>query len=237
MNLGIRGMFDDEGMMPGDTVRNGNALWMYYTGWNQGVTVPYRNSIGLAVSDDDGKTFRRMFTGPVLDRIPREPLMAVTPFIIREGDLWRMWYVSGTQWVEVGEKLEPVYAIRYADSRDGIRWERPGGICVEQRHEREAHAHPTVLKLEDGYHMWFSYRDSEDYRDGAGAYRIGYAHSLDGIAWTRDDDQAGIAPSDQGWDSTMMCYPYVIEVDGKVYMFYNGNSFGKTGIGYAVLER
>lgn len=238
MDFGVQGMFDDEGMMPGDTIRNADgSLWMYYTGWNQGVTIPYRNSIGLAVSLDDGNTFQRMFTGPVLDRIAREPLMAVTPFVLREDNLIRMWYVSGTQWVAIEGKLEPVYVIRYAESVDGISWERPGGIVVEQKHELEAHAHPSVLKIGDTYHMWFCYRDSRDYRDGSGAYRIGYAFSMDGYAWHRDDSACGLDVSPAGWDSSMTCYPYVTNFDGTTYMFYNGNSFGRTGIGYAVLER
>jgi hypothetical protein len=42
--------------------------------------------------------------------------------------------------------------------------------------------------------------------------------------------------SNEGWDSEMIAYPYIINIKGKSVMFYNGNSFGKTGFGYAVLE-
>ena len=34
----------------------------------------------------------------------------------------------------------------------------------------------------------------------------------------------------------MVCYPYVFEYNDKLYMLYNGNGYGKTGIGLAVLE-
>jgi hypothetical protein len=34
----------------------------------------------------------------------------------------------------------------------------------------------------------------------------------------------------------MMAYPFVIDINHRKYMFYNGNGFGKSGIGYAVLE-
>lgn len=230
------GMFDDDGMMPGDVVREGDALWMYYTGWNRGVTVPYRNSIGIAVSRDGGSSFRRMFHGPVLDRVPLEPLMAVTPSVFRDGALWRMWYASGTRWATIDGTLEPVYVIRYAESHDGINWSRSGRTAIEQRHELEALAHPSVLRVGDRYHMWFSYRDSRDYRTGIGSYRIGYACSTDGLSWVRNDDCAGIKPSPDGWDSAMICYPYLVTVDEQTYMFYNGNGFGRSGIGYAVLE-
>jgi hypothetical protein len=59
---------------------------------------------------------------------------------------------------------------------------------------------------------------------------------MDGIAWRRDDAGAGIGLSAQGWDDAMLAYPCVVEVDGRTLMFYNGNGFGRTGVGYAVAE-
>src|SRR5580658_8594557 len=98
MPYGAVGTFDDDGMMPGCVMRVDGRVLLYYNGWNQGVTVPYRNSMGLAVSTDDGSTFERMFEGPIMDRTAHEPYTAVTPTILREGALWRMWYVSGLRW-------------------------------------------------------------------------------------------------------------------------------------------
>jgi len=34
----------------------------------------------------------------------------------------------------------------------------------------------------------------------------------------------------------MCCYPCVVTHENKLYMFYNGNGFGQTGIGYATWE-
>jgi len=85
--------------------------------------------------------------------------------------------------------------------------------------------------------MWYCYRSSHDYRDGAGAYRIGYAESVDGLDWIRMDDRHGLPVVEGGWESTMTCYPFVTEVDSRLLMFYNGNGFGRTGFGYAVFER
>src|SRR5581483_7904164 len=73
LDLGALGAFDDSGAMPSCLVRRGSDLYMYYIGWNQGVTVPYRNSIGLAVSTDGGETFERVCDGPVIDRTQDEP--------------------------------------------------------------------------------------------------------------------------------------------------------------------
>jgi hypothetical protein len=233
---GAPGTFDDEGMMPAFAQRVGNRVLMYYSGWNQGVTVPYRNSTGVLVSDDGGTTFRRLYEGPIMDRTPEEPYLAVTPTILVEGDRWRMWYISGLRWVEIAGKYEPVYAIKYAESADGITWTRPNRLCIPQRHPEEAFSHPSVIHDRGLYRMWYCYRDSRDFRDGQGAYRIGYAESADGLNWDRLDQRAGLDVGDDGWESTMVCYPFVFVLDGKVQMFYNGNGFGRTGFGHAVLS-
>jgi len=105
----------------------------------------------------------------------------------------------------------------------------------------EATARPSVLKEwvngQEIYRMWYSRRDLLDFRiDKKHDYRAGYAESLDGINWNRMDDQVGIDVSPEGWDSNAIAYPYVIRIKDQLVMFYNGNGFGKTGFGYAVLE-
>jgi hypothetical protein len=233
---GEPGTFDDDGMMPSCCIRNSGKLWLYYTGWNRGITVPYRNSVGIAVSSDDGDSFSRLFKGPVLDRSPMEPHIAVTPSIIVEDGLWRMWYSSGHRWVEVNGRQEPIYHIKYADSLDGISWRRPNHLCIAPRHDLEAYSHPTVVKRGGTYHMWFCSRHSVNFRNGAGSYRIGYATSRDGLQWSRDDGAHGVPPANSGWDALMTCYPFVLEFDDGIHLFYNGNGFGRSGIGYARLE-
>jgi hypothetical protein len=236
LELGAPGSFDDDGIMPSCVVVHDGRVRLYYTGWNRRVTVPYHTATGLAVSDDGGLTFTRLFEGPILDRLREEPYLITTLWIMREGSLWRAWYGAGVRWTKVASTFEPVYVLKSARSSDGVRWERSDIACIEPRHEREAACRPSVIKTGDTYRMWYCYRDSEGYRDGAGAYRIGYAESNDGVRFRRDDARAGIDVSEDGWDSSMLCYPAIVEVDTKTYLFYNGNHFGQTGIGLAVLE-
>jgi hypothetical protein len=49
--------------------------------------------------------------------------------------------------------------------------------------------------------------------------------------------KCGINVSESGWDCEMIEYPYVFEDKDQRYMLYNGNGYGKTGIGLAVLEK
>ncbi len=54
--------------------------------------------------------------------------------------------------------------------------------------------------------------------------------------WNRQDNNSGIEISKEGWDSLMQTYPSVIQVKTDKFLFYNGNGFGKTGIGFAKWE-
>lgn len=226
LSPGGLGTFDEDGAMGSWLVEREGRLLLYYTGWNVGVSVPFRNAIGLAESRDGGETFTRVSAGPLVDRSLEDAFFTAGPCVLVEDERWRLWYLSGLEWAP-GPK--PRYLIKYAESADGLEW---GGrrVCLELRAPEESVlARPCVLVAGGRYQMWYS-------RRGA-SYRLGYAESADGIAWRRRDDElVGIDVSAAGWDSEMIAYAYVFDADGGRYMLYNGNGYGATGIGLAVLE-
>jgi hypothetical protein len=83
--------------------------------------------------------------------------------------------------------------------------------------------------------MWFSYRHGVDFRNPQRGYGIGYAWSNDLVTWHRADSLGGLTKSASGWDSEMVSYPSVLQVDGSTYLFYCGNHMGREGFGYARL--
>lgn len=235
--LGKLGTFDDCGIMPSWIVRHGEQRLLYYIGWNPQVSVSYRLSIGLAISDDGGSTFRKYSEGPICDRSLEEPYFNTGPCVLREGPTWRMWYVSCIGWKMVEQRPEPRYHIKYADSPDGIHWRRTGLDCIDCEHPTHVIGRPCVFKEDGLYKMLYCHRSIEGYRfDRQSSYRLGYAESSDGVNWARKDDEVGIARSEEGWDSEMMEYCSVLDHKRVQYLFYNGNGFGATGFGYAVRE-
>lgn len=225
---GELGEFDDSGAMATWLTYQQDKKFLYYIGWNLGVTVPFRNSIGLAISTD-GSEFKRYSKGPIVDRSMREPQFCASCCVIPGEDYWRMWYLSCTGWQMREGKPEHKYHIKYAESHDGINWIREGLVAIDFANDQEyAISRPSVIHDEDRWKMWYSYRGN--------AYRIGYAESHDGKKWERLDAQVGIAVSSTGWDSEMIEYPFVFDHKGQRYMLYNGNGYGKTGFGLAVLE-
>jgi sucrose-6-phosphate hydrolase SacC (GH32 family) len=131
-----------------------------------------------------------------------------------------------------------IYKIGHATSRDGIAWQKDGKqIICDKLNPYECQALPTVTNFDNRYHLFFCYREATDFRKNKHrSYRIGYAFSDDLNQWTRDDDNVGLDVSENDWDSDMLCYPHVFQSDGKIYLLYNGNEFGRFGFGLAVLE-
>jgi hypothetical protein len=236
LSLGRPGTFDDSGIMPSWLVNHEQKKYLYYIGWNPTVTVPYHLSIGLAISEDAGRTFSKVSEGPVLDRSFDEPFFNTAPCVLHDEGKWRMWYVSCTEWDTAGERPEPRYHVKHAESSDGVSWRRTNHVCIDYGPTRDAIGRPCVYKENGSYKMIYSYRGVRGYRtDRAQSYRLGYAESIDGLNWITRDQDVGIERSASGWDSEMMEYCYRYQYEGGTYLFYNGNGFGKTGIGYAVL--
>ena len=231
--FGGPGTFDQFGVMPGCVLRVGKEVWLYYVGWIRCEGVPYNHAIGLMKSADGGVTFDRCGRGPLFGRTLNEPFLQNSPFVMRLGDRFHMWYSSGIDWLQDCDRWESIYVLMHATSRDGTNWEREGVPCVPRVVEQECQTNPTVIQLGDRFHMWFCYRCGVDFRNAERGYRIGYAWSDDLKNWHRADEQGELPTSREGWDAQMVCYPCVVNIDGSICMFYSGNYFGRDGFGYA----
>lgn len=239
--LGALGAFDEHGIFPFSPTVVKNKVYAYTCGWNRRISVPVETSTGLVVGDINGNNFTRIGNGPIMAATPNEPYLVGDSFVRVFNDMFHMWYIYGKYWIPRSETEPParVYKIGQATSEDGINWERNEGkeIVQDYLNKDECQALPTVIKVDDTYHMYFCYREATDFRKNPErAYRLGYAYSNDLINWTRDEDNVGIQRDEYGWDSEMMCYPNLFEVDNNVYLLYNGNEFGKYGFGLAKLE-
>jgi predicted GH43/DUF377 family glycosyl hydrolase len=230
LDIGRPGDFDENGLLPTCVLPVGDKLFMYYVGYQLGHKVRYFQFEGLAISDDGGQTFRRHGRVPVIDRSDAEPHHRTSAFVMRDGNVFKMWYVAGGDWTAVNGKSLPVYNLRYIESPDGKNWPREGAVCLDfAGPDEHAFGRPWVLKTAGGFRMFYSVRTKSK------GYRLGYAESADGVRWRRKDEEVGIDVSPTGWDSEMIAYSSVVEHNDRTYLFYNGNNCGETGFGYAVL--
>lgn len=236
LELGNLGEFDEFGTYPASVIADGKEVFVYYGGWTRCESVPFNVAIGMAKSHDGGISFRKMGSGPVLSYSLDEPFVLSGPKIRKYNGLWYLWYIAGRKWIVSEGRAEPIYKIRMAVSQDGITWDKFNRDIIPDKIEDEAQASPDVFYSNGRYHMFFCYRHSTHYRGKERGYRIGYAFSDDLLHWRRDDAKAGIDVSAEGWDSEMISYPHVFELDGNIYMFYLGNQVGRFGFGLAKLE-
>ena len=226
---GELGCFDDNGVTPSCVVKDGNTVFLYYIGWTPGCTVRMHLFGGLAFSVNGGRTFERYSRAPIIERNKINPFLNTAPMVFREGSIWKMYYVAGTGW---RHKNLPRYNIQYAESTDGIDWKREGHVAVPFMSEDEnALARPFVLREYNYYRMWFAHKGNRSDK-----YRMGYAESHDGNSWLRNDKFGGLDTSSDGFDSEMIAYFCVVSYRGQKFLFYNGNDYGRNGIGLAVQD-
>ena len=227
LDIGPLGAFDDSGVTSSCLVTVGRDRFLYYTGWSRGVTVPFYLAASVAISENGGP-FERWSPAPLLERNAVDPFLTASPFVLIGHGRWRMWYVSATEWRDTAAGPRHYYHIRYAESADGVSWQRDGHVAVDYATEDEhAFARPWVVRDADAYRMWFAVRGDR--------YRIAAAESHDGLTWNRSDT-LGLNAGGSPWESEMVEYPCVFDWNGRRYMLYNGNDYGRTGVGLAVLQ-
>jgi hypothetical protein len=215
--LGGLGCFDEHGIFPMSVMRHGEAVYGYTCGWSRRVSVSVDTAIGLAISRDNGLTFQRIGDGPVLAASLHEPCLVGDGFVKVIAGVFHMWYIFGTGWK---------------------KFSKDAAIISDCLGTDESQALPTVIEIDDRYHMFFCFRHSFNFRQNRDrGYRIGHAWSDDLVNWVREDKDPYLDFTPGDWDADMLCYPHAFEHDGEVYLLYNGNEFGRYGFGLAVLER
>lgn len=234
LDIGRKGCFDDNGVVPISILEKENEIFLYYIGFQLGVQVPYYMFGGLAISRDSGCSFERYSESPILDRRGNEVYARCGINVVKDQGKYKMWYIGSNYegWTISEEKLKPLYVMKYTESEDGIHWNNEPIQCMDYKNKDEhGFGRPYVWREGNILKMYYSIRTFSR------GYYIGYAESKDGIHWIRKDEEAGIELGNNSWDDINMSYPYIYKYKEHVYMFYNGNGCGKTGVGFAELVK
>ncbi len=233
LDIGVPGAFDDNGVFQTSLVRLPDGrLFLYYVGFELCHHIRYRLLTGLAVSEDDGDSFVRVRTTPILERSPGELHFRCGPCVLYQDGRFRMWYVAGSRWETIEGKPMPVYDIRTMESDDGIRWPEEGqpAMAVDLAVEH-GFGRPWIMpRAGGGLQMHYSVR-----RRSPARYQLGWAHSADGLAWVRQDDALQLCGPAAAWEQEALCYGAEFESNGARWLVYNGRDFGADGFGIARL--
>jgi hypothetical protein len=227
---GPRGAFDDAGTSIGWVGwRDDGGLDCWYLGWSLGVSVPFRNFIGRATAAPGAARMQRASPVPLLDRSVEDPFTLGYPWVMRRDGELCIWYGTHRSWG--AEWMAMDHVIRRAVSLDeGRHWQRDVAPALMPDGGAEwALSRPSVLVDAAGWHMWYCRRFE--------TYRLGYAFSVDGVRWERRDDAIGFVTPDAAWELGSRTYPAVFDHAGRRWMLYNGEGYGRSGFGLAVLDQ
>jgi hypothetical protein len=209
--------FYSHGITIGNYWYENNEIFVGFMGWQQKEGCHWRGDIGK-FNLNTGKITLLMGTSE------EDPISLSYPHISYENGIYRMWYGSTISWDSPNGEM--IHIIKEATTTNMKTWDHKGCIIPYEIGVAQAFSKPCVLKNKDGYRMWYSYRD------GIGTpYRIGYAYSKTGNNWKVKKSNLNVSVN--GWDSDMVCYPYVFEHKAETYMLYNGNRYGLEGFGLA----
>lgn len=229
LDIGEDGRFDDNGVVPCAVFRNGDEIWMYYAGYQLSIKVRFLVLGGLAISKDNGETFERLSPVPVLERTNDESLFRVVHSVIKIENNLRVWYGGGSHFIKGEIKSYPVYDIRTMESIDGIHFPERGEVVISNADDEYRVGRPFVTYLNDRYYMFYGASTV------ASPYRLRFAVSNDLRLWEIQNTDFGLSYAEGDFDSEMSAYPAVVNIDGVIWLFYNGNNYGYYGVGLAKL--
>lgn len=206
---GRKGTFDADGC----SVACVYGRKLYYLGWSLGKNVPFNNAIGSCLVNDNGD-LERISEAPIVGRSEFDPISIAYPWVC--GDT--MLYSSNLDWGETKDDM--CYVLR-------LRRGKENKVCLRPLPGQRAIVRPWGMYMGGDWCVWFAVKTNK--------YHISYATTdlEDDWNWNQDDAFYGFGDA---WASEEVTYPCLFDHAGTRYMLYNGNGYGKTGFGLAVVE-
>lgn len=237
LDIGDDGCFDENGVFPAHIYKfNNEKIFLYYTGFQLGHKIRHYNFGGLAISEDNGQSFKRVSRAPILDRSDEGLFVRAGQSIaLANGGGLHVVYSAGSSWHLCQGELRPVYDVYYQKSSDGIALEKSGRkILSADLGIEHGLGRPQIVQMNGEYYIFYTRRIIEGMK-----YSFGCARSNDMVNWERLDhifDDSFFGKKGE-FDCNMVYFPAVVQVTAKkAYLFYSGNNFGEEGMGLMEIE-
>lgn len=229
LDIGRNGCFDDNGVILGHLERKDDDVWMYYVGFQLVKKAKFLAFTGLSISKDNGTTFARYSEAPIIDRANGATTIGALHSVIKANNGWTGFVARGNDWEILNDKPFPQYNIWKASSEDGITFKNYELIIDNNKSLHEYRiGRPSAFNFKNSEYMFFT----KGITTGSD-YFPGMATKDENGKWQRDDSLFPLSLSIDGWDSKQLCYPRLISIKDKHYLFYNGNNMGLDGFGVA----
>jgi len=225
LDVGAEGHFDQDGVILGDLIRLDHQLVMAYVGFNYFPSVKFAAAPGLAVSEDNGQSFRRITAqGWRVEASGTPALIEAVHSIEKTITGFRVLYSMGEDWELVDGKAFPKYS-SFAAAGSSL-WN------LKTTNKSKLPQHPDVYRLgrprfvpneiAHGVVIATGGRASGDYRPYLflASNNEGFEPHPEGFP---------IVPGDYSWCSKHVSYPSFVVIDDFAFMFLNGDEMGIGG--------
>lgn len=207
------------GLSLGNFFYHQGAPCLSFMGWRDNVEFMWEGSIGF-LKLDTNFNFTGISETPFLTAFQTHSLSLSYPHVTSIGSSFHIWAGCTLTWDGGnGEMVHPLrkYVLSHDLSILELIHELPSSGDSSQAFSR-----PSLIKHKGAEILAYSVRGSRS------DYRIEICDLTSTKAANR---QSNFEPNGNGWESQMVEYPYLIEINGHLFMFYNGNGFGQSGIG------
>lgn len=196
--------------------------WIGFMGWVNPPSEHWFGTIGKFRLDSD-YNFEYIEPNPWFDLSPIDPISLSYPAVYFSKDVMHVWYGTTMAWD--GGNGEMVHILKEKVSRDYINFVNSERQVEWKTGQSQAFSRPSITPLKDKFLMAYSVRGNlTKYRIGVGVIEE-EAKCITQIAT--------FSTSLSNWENEMVEYPYLVSYEDETYMFYNGNGYGKSGIGLA----
>ncbi|HRN69774.1 MAG TPA: C39 family peptidase [Candidatus Woesebacteria bacterium] len=179
-----------------------NQYRMWYDGYD-GSTF----RIGYAYSTD-GITWNNL-QSPVLDGSSKNQDYN-EPFVLYDNNKYKMWFLTYN-------KSSGATNISYSESADGIIWNEPTvSLVPTEPWEINFIAHPHVIKDQNQYKLYYSGQS------GNGIWKIGYAESINGINWTKFENNPILSPNAD--ENPTVAGTFILRENSVYTMYYHSKN-------------
>jgi hypothetical protein len=226
-SYGEAGSYFSHGISVGQIFSIRGVKTLSVMGWKNYVDKHWEGRIGHIPFDIDGN-LTHLEPTPWMDLDNLDPISLSYPAVYEDLTSTVIWYGSTITWdAGNGEMLHILKEARLSSDGRVIKGDNTVPYVLGSA---QAFSRPAVVQLENHFLMAYSYRGNKT------KYRIGFLILDD---FESASHLGGISPfltSEEEWESEMIEYPSFISFQNQLFMLYNGNSFGKTGIGIVRIE-
>lgn len=149
--------------------------------------------------------------------------LCISPAIIYENNLYKMWYVSYAKKCTV---------IKYAESKDSIKWDNIKEVNIKFDDGCQPW-HIDTIKTDKGYEMLIS----NYYKTFGKNLLLSYAISKDGINFGKTIDLLTPSKGIFNWDNGIIYRSSLVKVDDKYKIYYSAQDLrGRWHIGLTEID-